>query len=95
MDSGTLVDRAGFAELIRQSRGDGFLSDSEAGELTSLRAYRNPYVHTKDTGSMGPTWFDQLIKIGAPEIVGVGADDEAHKAVTLLTRLFPLLCMRA
>lgn len=94
LDSGKSVDLAGFAELIQQGRKDDFLSISEANELSALRKSRNPYVHTKDVGGKGPSFFDLTIRISAPELVGVGVEDEARNAIKLLTTLFPTLCIR-
>jgi len=97
VDSGIAVDKAGFADLIKQARSDDFLSDSEADELNDLREHRNPYVHVKDTDNVrnkGRTFLDQLTKIAAPDFIGVSTEDEAKKAIQLLIRLFPTLCMR-
>ena len=80
--------------MIHQGRSDGLLSVSETNELNSLKTCRNPYVHTKDSGNKELTFLDQLTKIAAPEIAGVGVEDEARKAVSLLITLFPMLCMR-
>ena len=94
LDSGKSVDSAGFAELIRQGRRDDLLSPSEVHDLSSLRKSRNPYVHTKDVGGTGPSFFDQTIKISASELVGLGVEQEAKEAIELLTTFFPRLCMR-
>lgn len=40
LDSGVLIDRAGFGQLIHQGRSDGFLSRLEANELASLKERR-------------------------------------------------------
>lgn len=94
LDSGTSVDSAGFAELIEQERNDDFLSKSEADDLTALRKSRNPYVHAKDVGGKGTSFFELTIGISAPESVGVGVEDEARNAIKLLTTFFPALCLR-
>jgi hypothetical protein len=94
LSSGVLVDRAGFGDLIKEARPDDFLTDSEARDLDSLKNCRNLYVHTKDEKQGRPSFFDQLAKIAVPELVGIGAEDEARVAVKLLITFFPTLCMR-
>lgn len=94
LDSGKRVDSAGFAELIKQGSRDTFLSTAEAGDLSALRRCRNPYVHTRDVEGKGPSFFDLTVRISAPELAGVGVEDEARKAIKLLTTLFPTLCLR-
>jgi len=99
LDSGVPVDDAGFAQLIEQGKNDHSLSSPEAGQLRALKDCRNLWVHAKDEGKKRATknratWFDQLGKMVVPDLVGIGVEDEAQKAITFLTVSFPLLCKR-
>jgi len=88
------VDSAGFADLIEHAKRDGLLSSSEVRDLTLLRKSRNPYVHTKGVGGKGPSFLDQSMKTSAPELTGLGVEQEAKEAIKLLTTSFVRLCIR-
>jgi len=94
IDSGKEVSDAGFAELVDQSKNDGWILPEEAEALHRLRKdYRNPYVHSKDIPGR-PDFFTQTLKIFAPEILRTGVEEEARESITLLVSLLPRICRR-
>lgn len=93
------VDRAGFADLIRQAEHDGWISSEEAIGLDKLRKnLRNPYVHPKDVSKKNdlskPSFFTQQVKIVSPELLDRSAKDEAKETIILLVGLLPKLARR-
>ncbi len=42
-----IADKAGFGQLVDESKRENFISDLEASEMHALRKCRNPYVHPK------------------------------------------------
>jgi len=92
------IDRAGFADLIRQAKKDGWLSSEEAAALDKLRGIRNPYVHSKDISKnrdmSTESFFIQTIKISAPELVEKSVYMEALQAVELLTTTYRMISRR-
>ena len=94
LSDGTPVFTSGFSDLIREAENGGLLSPNEAAELHELRSLRNPYVHTRDKPSKPDDWSDQMLKIEAPELLGVGVEDEARRAIRLLRALWPTLARR-
>lgn len=95
LSDGTRVSASGFSDLIRAAEQRGVVSASEAGELHELRSVlRNPYVHTRDKPSNPDDWSNQMFKVAAPELLGIGVDDEARQAIQLLASFWPTLARR-
>lgn len=93
------VDDAGFADLINQAKGDGWISSEEAAALHKIRRdYRNPYVHPHDFDESNDfskaNFLRQSIKITAPNLVGGGAEGEARESISLLITLLPTISRR-
>ncbi len=104
LDRGKKVDNATFADLIDQAVDDAWVDQQEAEALHRLRRdIRNPYVHTHDSQKRNESsdlidqavadyrkdFFYQHLKFVAPQLIGVGVEDEARETITLLVRLFP------
>ncbi|MBZ5568981.1 MAG: hypothetical protein LAN64_14155 [Acidobacteriia bacterium] len=98
LKSGSTIDRAQFFDLLNEANQDGTITQEEFCRLDGIRKARNAYVHTKDSVPSDvakPNFFDQMLKVSAPHLVGISAENEARTSIQTLVELFAPICARS